>query len=260
MLQGSDLAEPTLARGIPIQVSAHRPSTDGQMMQLGRDEGTGDAVTVGQHRCHQAAGTLRVGLALAGSLSIGWLAPVELDAQHLTGRVVDDATEQSVSGAAIRFGVGERIVAHVITDASGNFRLSPPPGTYDIHVERLGYRAVVHPGVEIASTDTIHVLIRIGTDAIPLEPLTVVARGAVDARLERWGFYDRRESYTHRPADFLTRAEIEAKIPGRPTDIFHHLPRVRVTGGGRVQEVRIRHVGRYCRATLYLGPSVASGT
>lgn len=188
-------------------------------------------------------------LAISFSIVTPWFGGIA--AQALSGQVIDDATGQPVAGVAVQLEDSGRVVVQTVTDSSGSFGLRPPPGEYDLRVQRLGYQTVVHPRMTFAGSDTIQLAIRIGTDAVPLDPISVVVRDANDARLEHRGFYDRRERYQHLSARFLTRADIEARNPGQPTDLFQNIPGVRVVTVGRARQIRTRAGGR-CMPDLYL--------
>lgn len=137
-------------------------------------------------------------------LMAGISAGAPLGAQVVTGRVLDQDTDSVVDGVEVLLlarGGGE-VLARAATGRDGRFALrAPMSGIYLIRSTRLGYRSVSSPQIDLLRADSLDVEIRMSVDAIPLAPLTVVARReseAFDPRLERRGYYDRRARYGKR--------------------------------------------------------------
>jgi carboxypeptidase family protein len=111
------------------------------------------------------------GLRLAGirrdsPRAIGWtgglfasaltcLSPMGVEAQLFEGRVLSDPDEVPVATALVRLldADGEPI-AISIADSVGGFRIAAPaPGVYRLDAERLGFRKVQSPLLEVVSED-----------------------------------------------------------------------------------------------------------
>jgi hypothetical protein len=132
------------------------------------------------------------------------------------GRPVVGATVELLSG-------GRRLAGTTLTDTLGVFILpAPGPGTFGLRVSHPSYLAYEAGGIDVGRDETVSLEIRVGRDAIPLEPLVVTAR--VNALLA--GFHRRRTGGGN--ATFLTREEIEQRGATRATDLLRGLPGVRL--------------------------------
>ncbi len=118
----------------------------------------------------------------------------------ITGRVVDATSVTVVAGAdVVLVGTGRGVT----TDEFGAFEFAGlTPGDYAIEVRHPGY--VQHTAnVSVDADERIEVRFSLGIDAIPLEPITVVARSRADDAERALG----------RRFDGMTRAEIEEVLP-----------------------------------------------
>ncbi|HEX5870960.1 MAG TPA: carboxypeptidase-like regulatory domain-containing protein [Longimicrobium sp.] len=171
-------------------------------------------------------------------------------AQTVQGRLVDDATGAPVAEAQIAaVDAGGRTVRSVLTDAQGGFTLAlPQAGRYAIQASRLGYQSVTTLEVAVAAGDPLEVEVHIAASAVALQPLTAITR-ARDAGLVRRGFYTRREAYERLGAQFLDRESLDRINPARVSDVFRHVPGVRVrTGPNRTATLMMRS----CEASLFV--------
>ena len=147
-----------------------------------------------------------------------------LHAQILSGRVLDVASNSTVPGAIVTL-VDESDTEAAQTESGddGAFSLTAPGhGLYRLRAQALGYEVVVSEAVWIGATDTTVVELRISTQPIELQPLTVVARSrSIDPRLQRLGFYEREEDYrTEGRARFLTADSLNASHATRVTELL----------------------------------------
>ena len=166
------------------------------------------------------------------------LAVTPAAAQEIRGRLLEDATGLPIEAAAVTL-VDEKGVdlGTVLTDSAGQFLLRlPTGGRYTLRAERLGYESVTGGPLDAATNDTIQVEFRIAADAIPLDPLVVIAQAKV-RYLDRVGFYDRqRTGFGY----FLTRKDIRMRYSQRMTDLLRSIPGVRVVGRPPSQDVVMR--------------------
>lgn len=130
-------------------------------------------------------------------------------------------------------------VAELITGPDGRFTTSPlPRGPYVIQIQALGYQDV-EERVRLVGSGHMEVWIQVVPEALTLEP--VVVTSVRSAKLDRIGFYERRErgiGYS------FTRAEIEAAGIRIASDILRRVPAARVTpASGRLSrfyQIRFR--------------------
>ncbi len=142
----------------------------------------------------------RVSVVLAGLICL----PAALAGQDgrsiITGRVVDAAAVTVVAGADVVL-VGTPRAA--TTDEFGVFEFPGlTPGAYAIEVRHPGYQ--IHTDtVSVDADERIEVRFSLGVEAIPLEPITVIARSRSDDRERTLG----------RRFDGMSRAQIEEVLP-----------------------------------------------
>src|SRR5688572_7960215 len=105
------------------------------------------------------------------------IAPLQLHAQVIAGRVLEAGSGTPVAGAQLRLlaaNGSER--GAVVTDSSGWFQVTlPNAGRYSLAVEHIGYARFASTMLDVPARQTVTVEIRLGRDAIPLEPLVVTA-------------------------------------------------------------------------------------
>ena len=147
-----------------------------------------------------------------------------LHAQILSGRVLDATSNTAVPGVTVTL-VDESNTETAQTESGddGAFSLTAPRhGLYRLRAQALGYDAIVADAVWIGATDTTVVELRISTQPIELQPLTVVARSrTLDPRLQRLGFYEREDDYRDEGrARFLTADSLNASHATRVTELL----------------------------------------
>lgn len=144
----------------------------------------------------------------------------------IEGRVVADDTGEPVPVVRIEAVDPEgRIIASSSTDGEGNFRLGDlPGGPVELSAERIGY-APFSRQERVVEEETLVLTIRLAPEVLTLAPFEVGAR-AVARRPELEGFSERAGRGVG--GVLITRDEIEARSPGRITDLLRGVPEVRV--------------------------------
>jgi len=152
---------------------------------------------------------------------------IAVDAPHarILGRVLEARTGRPIAAATIE--LRGTPLRHVTVE-DGRFTFpAVPPGGYDMIVSHIGYRAV-RDSVRLLFGTNMEVTIQLGPDAVAHTPIEVVVRSLA---LERNGFYERQQRGF---GDYITRETIDARSPGRASDLLTGLPGVRLvprTGG-----------------------------
>ena len=107
------------------------------------------------------------------------LAPGAASAQTLSGRVLDALSDQPIAAVEVtiaRAAGGDTL--RTATDAAGRFTLElGESGRWLVTASSLGYRQSETTEVEVAWAEEVQIEIRLATDPIELEGLTVTARG-----------------------------------------------------------------------------------
>lgn len=111
-------------------------------------------------------------------LSLLLLAATPLVGQSsISGSISDDQSGFPIDGATVVLldAEGERVAA-ALSDEEGRFILEAPDGvTYSLAVNRVGYQPIRVDGVRIASDSQAAITVRMGVDAVPIDPVVVVA-------------------------------------------------------------------------------------
>jgi Carboxypeptidase regulatory-like domain len=173
---------------------------------------------------------------LAAVLPLAAVLAVPAAGQTLQGRVVDDATGAPVAQAGVLvLDIRGQPVQGATTNDAGAFTIAlSATGRYTLRASRLGYTTVNTPPLDVLTTDSFTVEVRIATGAVPLAPLTVTAQRAplvADGTLMRRGFYTRKAAYERLGGTFLDREYLNQRNAFRTTDIFRDLRGVRVQPG-----------------------------
>jgi hypothetical protein len=140
------------------------------------------------------------------------------------GQVRDNANERAIAEVRVSLSPGGLAAT---TNASGRFTLDRIPyGRYEIRFERIGYVTRVD-SMSVGPGPPVDITVRLAADAIPLDPIEVVARSK---SLERVGFYDRLRFGPH--GHVFTQADIERLAPTQLSDLLRRDPAVAILTGG----------------------------
>lgn len=198
-------------------------------------------------------------LVLPGLVALGPLSP--LAGQSVQGRITEAETDVAVFGADVAMLAADgSIFARTTSDVTGGFLLRLPDGpTFRLRVRHIGYREFTSDPLDRPGSD-IEVRVRLGVNAIALDPITVVAsRGAQEAHLA--AFEDRRTNPGQVGGFFVTLDDIERRPAAMPTHHIIGLPGVRVQqvitaerGVGMDRSlIYLRHgTGGECLANVYV--------
>ena len=148
---------------------------------------------------------------------------------RLFGSVVSRATGDPIPSATITFdgfGAEGEPSWSGESDAGGGFQTDVLPlGAYEISVETVSFTPVSHP---LALSEEGIVDIRVEMTGVDVELAPIIAVARRRTKLERAGFYERRERAT---GYFLNREDIVARAPLRLSDLFRTVPGARVIEG-----------------------------
>lgn len=193
----------------------------------------------------------------ASAFGICWvLGTSVLGAQQIAGKAVDGSGSAPISGARVELVAGKKTVATTTTDSAGRFILTAPRGgTYRLRATRLGYSETMVPKLEIQDSETLDIEVLMAINAVPLEPLRVIARARTPSRyLNAVGFYDREKQGL---GSFLTRFDIEKRGGGPVSEVLRSTNGIRLIRDrtGRRSDVRMRNVR--CAPAIYLDGAMA---
>lgn len=168
-----------------------------------------------------------LGMVLAGS---GIAA--DLRAQTVTGSVVRVGERSAIADARLVLRDAQGGVrATAISDTEGRFQLDlAVPGLVRLEVEHIAYAPWETVEFRVGTDETIEVEVRLGIDAIPLEPLSVLARRSTRGRLA--GFEQRRTDLGGFGGYFLTEADIERRPVATTTGLVRATPGMSVARNG----------------------------
>jgi hypothetical protein len=150
-------------------------------------------------------------------------------AQSIVGRVVDAESAAPLAGAEVLLvDDADRPRVRGFTDSAGYFEIETGgPGTFRLRISHLGHMAYTSDGMEVSRGEIVRVEVRMGVEAIPLEPLTVVAPRSHQAEHLR-DFERRRTEPSGLSGYFLTRDQIERRPATTATKLLMELPAVRI--------------------------------
>lgn len=137
----------------------------------------------------------------------------------VSGRVVEHGTGRGIPDAEVRVGGTD---VRAITGADGGFQLPAlPGGTFAVSIAHIAYEQR-RDSVTVQPSSTMMLTIQLAQQVIPLGPIAVEVRSQ---RLERAGFYNRRERGF---GSYATRHDWERRMPRFPSDIARTMPGLRV--------------------------------
>jgi hypothetical protein len=171
--------------------------------------------------------------------------------QSIHGRILVEGDTIGVGGAELALiDSAETSLLRVQSDSLGMFRIPiPEAGRYELLATRLGF-ASVRAEVEVRDREIVEVELRMAEEAIPLDPIVVVARrGIRRGTLDE--FYDRMDRNKQRGVGwFFTREDIERRENIRLPFFLFSAPGVSVQGSG--ESVQIVGYGRPCTPRFFI--------
>lgn len=172
------------------------------------------------------------------------LAAASASAQHVEGRVVDDATGEPIAGATVALlHNGRESVARTVSGADGSFQLPVTiPGRFAVRVERLGYQATRSGEMTVTPDDIVRVEIRMAAGTVLLAPLTVVAASRPVTRNPGIAGFEYRQRRGW--GRYVGPEEIARRAGWQASDLLQTVPFVQVRGTyDRVVTLRPRSGG-----------------
>lgn len=150
---------------------------------------------------------------LMGVVGFSFLAVQDAHSQSMTGRLLDDDSNEPIIGAAVTvLDEMDRVVSRALTDSEGLFRFElVRGGQYRLRAERIGYQSSTTALPDVQANEPLNLEFRLSTQAILLDPLTVVARPWWEAERPRrvWGFYERMDRFGRTGfGRFITREDL----------------------------------------------------
>jgi hypothetical protein len=146
----------------------------------------------------------------------------DASAQAIVGRLIDAETGGPIADATIAL-IDETgsPVAGTLTDPNGAFRVAlPSPGTVVLRAQRIGYRGSATEPLTIGREETVELEVRLSTEAVLLDPVTVITESRPWWEAERdprvWGFYDRMDRLGRTGVGRFITAEDLVPLSGLP--------------------------------------------
>jgi len=136
---------------------------------------------------------LRVSVDLNARTPGATVSPLTEAAQaHIYGRVLSREGRRPVVGATMTLVEGG---GSALTDSDGAFVLDAPPGDVEvaIRVEHVAYGSQTTAGLKLVGGESLSVELLLDPAPISVDPISVRVTGHRLRRLERDGFYERRE-------------------------------------------------------------------
>jgi hypothetical protein len=129
----------------------------------------------------QRTGTTRRRVTLLAIVLLGGSTPAV--AQLVSGKVVDDGTEQPVGGATIELmDTTGYVRATGASDTAGAFRIMVPrPGAYSLRISHIAYTTTETATIDAAVGKHVELELRLSPSAVALEPLRVVGSSSFHA-------------------------------------------------------------------------------
>lgn len=143
---------------------------------------------------------------------------LEAPLMRLGGRVTGEDGRTPVEAAAIHISDGQER----LTGDDGRFLFERvPPGSWPLVIEHVAY-APVTDTIRVDIGTSTDIAVRLATNVIALEPITVVVRSLY---LERAGFYERAERGM---GSYITRDEMDRRNPMLASDVLRGQPGLRL--------------------------------
>ena len=154
------------------------------------------------------------------------LAAQAVSAQSVIGRILEDASGRPIATADVRLiDRAGAVRASSVSDTAGWFRLvAPIPGRYTVRASALGYVSTQTVALDADEGVELSVEVRLSTDALPLEPLRVVAKRTY--RVGRLAEYYNRAEWSRKTGfgKVFMRDELERSKPTTLMNIVRMYP------------------------------------
>ncbi|HSJ16096.1 MAG TPA: TonB-dependent receptor [Longimicrobiales bacterium] len=150
------------------------------------------------------------------------ITPAAAQQGSIVGRVTGTANAQALASANVHaVAVGGRVAARTLTNTDGRFRLMVDPGTYAVHVEMVGYEAIIQEGVQVSANSTVTMDVALSQAVFQLNPVVVSAS-------------KKAEKATDAPAhvEVVSERDIQARPTVTPVDHLRGTPGVDVVSSG----------------------------
>jgi hypothetical protein len=172
------------------------------------------------------------------------ISPSFLSAQLLRGRVLNAVSRAPVSGVQVTVkGIN---TATALTDTTGWFRVGlAGAGDYSLQTSVLGYQSIEQK-LAVNAGEELIVDVVISPTAIPINPITIVARGNANGLA---GFYARAEAVKRLGGGaVLMKSDIEKRNATRASHLFSVVAGVRISA----DTIRFGRSGLPCRPQVYV--------
>ena len=184
---------------------------------------------------------------------LGILAAGPLDAQVVRGVVLEVGSGTPVFGARLLLrSQDDEVRAGVISDESGAFELHAEfGGLVRLEVSHFAYADWATSSFALPTDAELDVEVRLDIEAIPLEPIVVVARSSSSARRLR-AFDDRRDGLGGFGGFFISVEDVEARASATTTGLVRGTPGmdVRLIDSGGLHRNVIRSRGCLSRTFI----------
>ncbi len=174
-----------------------------------------------------AAVTRKIPVVAVAALALLTATPV--DAQILTGRVLDGTSNEPLTDVAVTLlhPDGHELADPVPSDARGRFEIElPGPGSYYLRADLIGYTSIVDGIFHFESEEgRMDVAIYLRVEPVEIEGVDVrVEQSQARRHLRAAGFYERAAMGF---GDFIPPEQIEQQIAGHVSDHLRRIPGVR---------------------------------
>lgn len=178
-----------------------------------------------------------------------------LHAQVVAGHVIDETTGAHLAEVEVRLQTTSgRVVRTAVTDTAGAFQLQAPRfGEFMLVASMIGMTTVTTAPFAVEA-GAMQVVLRMAAQAVPLEPLTVEARGGYAQLGMLAGYYERMQLNSRVGVGrFITRDAIDARNPVDMSDMLREIPRVGVNRArGTGAFITMRGARGECTPALYI--------
>lgn len=201
------------------------------------------------------------GPAILPLVLVAWLLTAAAPGQgqvRISGQAVTDSGQRPIQDVAVTAldTTGTELVTR-LSGADGRFTLllETAPADVRLRAERIGYRGVLTPPIEIEGFRSLSLELRLSPDVVPVAPLQVTARQRRESSPVHEGFRRRRANGF---GEYITRRDIERRSPPHVTDLLRRLAGVNVSSSGRAGRGVVSmgrggsHFGGPCPAQVYV--------